>query len=757
MIQRSRPVLLATAAYFLLTAALTWPLLVQPRSIVPNDPYDPLLNTWIMAWNARTLPLTDRWWNAPQFYPLSGATAYTEHLLGLAPITTPIILLTGDHLLAYNISFFLAFVLCGLSAYYLGYVLTRSHGAAFVAGLAFAFAPYRMSQLAHIQVLSSYWMPLSLAGLHQYLESPERRVRYLVLFAGAWMMQALACGYYLFFLTVLIGLWVLWFAFRPGGLKDVLKISGALAAAALLMSPVLYGYWSISRAHNLRRSLDEIESFSADIASILKAPENIVAWRWVDVMRRAESDLFPGVTLVALTAIALVLAWRAAARYRDDGYPRAARVLLAAAVVFLGVFAARLAYGPFQLEIAGLRLLSVTAPHKPLSVAVLCLLAAGLMHPAVRGAWRHKSSLAFYSLAAIAMWIMALGPAPTLMGNPALYKAPYAWLLMLPGVDGVRVPARFWMLAVLCLSAAGGLAVARLGRRWPRAGHALVAVACAGVLIDGWPVAMRIAPRPDDRPNHARAVMRLDLPLGRIDTIALFRAGSHHRPLVNGYSGYFAVHYWALAQLVLSHDPAVFDLLTQYGAIEVTVDHEGDPDAQLRAFAAGYPQSELVYTSSAYSTYRIPRNPVKTELLTGTPLAIAGAESSVNPELLGTMTDDDLLTRWHAGRQQEPEDWMKVDLGRRQIVTGVQLFIGGYTGDFPRELVVQSSPDGETWSEVWRGRGAPLAMAGALRDPQLVPVSVQLPEHETRYLRFVQMGRDPIAYWTVAELRVLGR
>ncbi|MEN3338908.1 MAG: hypothetical protein V7647_2584, partial [Acidobacteriota bacterium] len=205
----SPAVLAATALYFALTIVLTWPLALHPGSLVPHDPGDPLLNVWIMSWNARVLPLTSAWWNAAQFFPAQGATAFSEHLLGLSVLTTPVILLTGNPLLAYNVAFLASFLFSALSAYALTFSIARRHDAALVAGLAFGFAPYRMSQLAHVQVLSAYWMPLALAGLHRYFD--DGRGRWLVLFAGAWLLQALTCGYYFFYLSVLIGLWLLWF------------------------------------------------------------------------------------------------------------------------------------------------------------------------------------------------------------------------------------------------------------------------------------------------------------------------------------------------------------------------------------------------------------------------------------------------------------------------------------------------------------------------------------------------------------------
>jgi hypothetical protein len=87
----------------------------------------------------------------------------------------------------------------------------------------------------------------------------------------------------------------------------------------------------------------------------------------------------------------------------------------------------------------------------------------------------------------------------------------------------------------------------------------------------------------------------------------------------------------------------------------------------------------------------------------------------------------------------------------------VQLLVGGYSADFPRKLIVESSPDGITWTEVWSGSGAAPALAAALRDPQRVPVSIPLPGDPTRFLRFTQKGTEPVAYWSIAELRILAR
>jgi hypothetical protein len=358
------------------------------------------------------------------------------------------------------------------------------------------------------------------------------------------------------------------------------------------------------------------------------------------------------------------------------------------------------------------------------------------------------------------MWLFSLGPAPTLMNRPFLYKAPYAWLMVLPGVDGVRVPARFWMLAVLCLAVAAGLALRHITLRWPRTAKVLPLVACIGLLSDSWPVPMDTWRPPDFRPNQTRAVARLELPVNPAhDAIALYRATEHRRPVFNGYSGYFAPHYWALQYLLDHHDPDVLTRISAFGAVEVTIDHDLDPDGAWRQFVGSYPQAERVYEDASYSAYRIQRGPYVGALpkVEGQPIPIASISAVDNAALIGAMTDHDLITRWHAGREQRPGDRLTVDLGQLRQVAGAEMLIAGYVADFPRQLTIETSADGQGWSQAWSGPTALLAFSAALEDPLDVTLPFPFDPRPARYVRFTQSGSERIYYWSIAELRILGK
>jgi len=747
---------LSAAFYFLLAVALTWPLVLTPGSVVPNDPGDSLLNTFLLAWNARVVPLTEEWWNLPQFYPVQGAMAFSEHLLGLSVLANPVIWATGNALLGYNAAFLLSFPLCALGAHALGHELTRRHDAALIAGIAYGFAPYRMSQLAHVQVLSSYWIPFALLGLHRFLRTGDWR--WAALFAVSFYLQSLANGYYLFFLSVLVALWLVWFVIAARRWAVLGTILLAWGAAGLAFAPFAFGYLKWQGAYGFRRWPEEIQAFSPDVASLLSASGNLRLWGWLNVIERPESQLFPGLTPGVLILAGVVLAWIAAARTGIHRL-RTSRILFLLAASVGMVAASPTLLGPWRIELFGIRLLSVSTTQKPLSLAILLAILASAVHPSIRAGWARRSPLAFYAIGAVVMWLFSLGPAPTLMHQPFLYRAPYAWLMMLPGVDGVRVPGRFWTLATLCLAIAGGLSCVHLVTRWPVLRKALPGVITTLLLIESWPQPVRLYRPPDPRPAHARANIRLELPsFPARDLTALYRAVEHRRPVVNGYSGYFAPHYWALQYLVGARDAEALTFLTTLGSLEVVVDHGQPGSGRLLRYVEKHPLAETVHRDEEYTVFRLSRTTSQYRLpqLSGTALPVASIQASLYQDLVDRMTDGDRITRWHTGGPMDPTNEVTVDLGAVRRLHGVELQIGGYVADFPRKLAIELSDDGGTWRVGWSGSPGLMAVLAALEEPLAVPLRFPLGGQRGRYIRMRQQGEDPVFYWSIAELRVLG-
>src|ERR671913_1323940 len=162
-------------AYAALTLLFAWPLVIDPGTRVPHDLGDPLLSTWTVWWNATRVPFTEPWWNGNIFYPSPGALAFSDHRVGIGLITTPLIFAGVSPLAAHNVAWTLSYFLSAVTAYLLGWSLTGRRSASFIAGLVFAFHPFRAEHLPHLELLSSYWLPLVLFALHRWLVSPDHR------------------------------------------------------------------------------------------------------------------------------------------------------------------------------------------------------------------------------------------------------------------------------------------------------------------------------------------------------------------------------------------------------------------------------------------------------------------------------------------------------------------------------------------------------------------------------------------------------
>src|SRR5688500_10748406 len=88
------------AAYVAIAGVYTHPLLARLTDGIANDRYDPVLNASILWWNATTLPFTSAWWTPPHYYPNVGIAAFTENLVGLSVLSSPVAWATGNAVLA---------------------------------------------------------------------------------------------------------------------------------------------------------------------------------------------------------------------------------------------------------------------------------------------------------------------------------------------------------------------------------------------------------------------------------------------------------------------------------------------------------------------------------------------------------------------------------------------------------------------------------------------------------------------------------
>src|SRR5215470_5373195 len=158
-----------------LAAVMTYPQYLHLTDSVHDDG-DPLLNAWAIAWVAHQLPIAPAHiFDGNVFYPERRTLAYSETMLVPSTAVAPLWWAGAGTLLVYNIVFLSGFIVSGAGTALLVRSLTGRAAAGIVAGIVFAFLPYRIDHYPHVQLQQTQCLPFALWAFHRMLKSDRLR------------------------------------------------------------------------------------------------------------------------------------------------------------------------------------------------------------------------------------------------------------------------------------------------------------------------------------------------------------------------------------------------------------------------------------------------------------------------------------------------------------------------------------------------------------------------------------------------------
>lgn len=210
--------------YCLLALLIQWPMLDVITTHISygqeTEATVPLLNLWTVWWNADRLWHGFRgYWNSPIFYPTEKTFVFSE-AQPISIIVAPVLWLTGNRVLTYNIYQLLILALNGYSAHCLFRRLGHLPWLAFCGGVMSQTLPFVIWQFGVVQLTTLfgiYWTIHAVLDLLQIAcaEPPEistneingtiQRPRFSGLRLGtAFGLTYLACNYWGLFLTLLL-------------------------------------------------------------------------------------------------------------------------------------------------------------------------------------------------------------------------------------------------------------------------------------------------------------------------------------------------------------------------------------------------------------------------------------------------------------------------------------------------------------------------------------------------------------------------
>jgi len=538
---------------------------------VAGEWWDPLLNMWTLSWDTNTLlHHPTHLWQGQLLYPNSLTLSYSENLLGEAIFFAPVFLISHNPVLAYNVTFYLTFLLCGVNMYIAARYYIGKPLAAFVAALVYAFAPYRLAQIDHIHIVAGEWIPLAFLFLDLSLQ--RSRWHHWSLFVLFYLLQLLSSIYYGIFLSYTLLAYLLirysgpfvkqlrqhrWAYIRQLMVQSV-KLLAVFFAASLILFILMRPYLASLRS-GLARSTFEAVGYSAFVrdftfTAIFNRLHGVSSYNGTIIVPDGEHFLFLGWTIMALTALGVVLAF-----------------------------------------------------------------------------WRHHTTMRCFAWTGLIVLLFAFGPylqystssgAPLLPGqsynHPFPPAIPMPWLLayyVLPGFQGLRVPARFVGVLLMMLALLSAYAVAWLqeivhaksagkqeigtqptARPFKHFSFPALAVRCLlvalplAILLEALPaylpvthvpVGSSIPPVYQWLATHGGTQPVVELPMAHLDENFTrkdeawydYYALYHDHPIVNGWSGYRPDLTTTLSGLLLNFpSPASLQILEKYH-VEYVVFH----------------------------------------------------------------------------------------------------------------------------------------------------------------------------------------
>lgn len=464
----------------------TWPLLPSLAGALPlgteHEATVPLFNLWTLWWDAdRVTHGFNGLWNAPIFHPLEGTFTFSEPMLLQGVTLSPLWWMGAPPAAIYNLAILLTLACNGLATRSLARALGAPRGAALLAALAGVTLPYTAKVMGVLPVLPLFGAIWALAALVRFgKEGGWRPAALAVLSFAAQFLSGQQMALLSFPFLLLAGVAAL--AEQRFRARSVATLGALAILGALVLSPIARTVSSFHEKYEFKRSEQVVAALSAQTRDFTTRPgsSRLAFPSREDTHMGDTGGLFPGFLLLGLGVAGAWLGWR-------QGERRIWIVCLLVCVALGGLLALglNLRIGDWQ-PFASLRevvpsLRTLRSPFRFVAISQAVLAALAALALARLASWRGKTG----RILALALGVLAA-----------------AENLASPGVL-VQTPAS------------------------PRT---------------GWTRWLR------DQPGRL-IVAHVPLPHGlhvsdyEVETWRMFAQIDHHRPLHNGYSGYFPSGY----------------------------------------------------------------------------------------------------------------------------------------------------------------------------------------------------------------------
>jgi len=222
--------------YLLMFCLLTWPLCLKFNTHFFADAGDGLQNVWNLWWVNLAVRHPDLYpsvWQTPLLHWPFGVTLIGQTLNPFNGYVAVVLLQFLSLTAAHNTIVVSAFVLGGLTTYWLAFYVSRSFWGSIIAGFVFTFSSYHfMHAEGHLQCVSLEWIPLFVLCWYVLITRPSATAG---TFAAIVFWLVLLCDYYYFVYCILAAILIIaWYAFVRRDAWLIVRMEYRLPVAAFM-------------------------------------------------------------------------------------------------------------------------------------------------------------------------------------------------------------------------------------------------------------------------------------------------------------------------------------------------------------------------------------------------------------------------------------------------------------------------------------------------------------------------------------------
>ncbi len=302
----------------LFTSVFFWPIISHISSY--SEGGDAMFNSWTLARDQHCILRQGcpNYANGNIFFPHKDSMLYSETQLSAGLLTLPLYFINDNPIFSYNVMTVMSFFLMAFFMYLLAKYLSKGNElVSILAGVLFAYSPFRMAALSHLQNSSIFYLPLAFLLIFKFFDTKKRG--YLVGLLVTLILQFYASWYQMVYALIALGILLAgYWLFKLAKPKVVLSVFIVVCLAAISTLPLAKAYGNFSKSNSASFSIQSQTTYSASLMDYVTPEQGTLLGRaFYRVMPTAhrnsynpDSHSYYGMALWGLAIGIVVLAYR---------------------------------------------------------------------------------------------------------------------------------------------------------------------------------------------------------------------------------------------------------------------------------------------------------------------------------------------------------------------------------------------------------------------------------------------------------------